>query len=658
MNSLSVLLAVYRKFRLAIWAHCIIMLAEGRVMSHVNLLMKSRKFYPLFWTQFLGAFNDNLLKNAWVVLLTFRSKPLLGLSANQMASVAAGTFVFPYLLFSSFAGQMADKYEKTRFIRWIKLAEIAIMLLAFLCFVLDRYDWLLFLLFLMGVHSAFFGPVKYSILPQHLSDDELVGGNALIEFGTFLGILLGTIAGGVLILKKGGAYAVGALLVFVAWVGWWFSRKIPVAEPVEPQLKLSWNLFRPMLQVYQLSIRKRSVFLSILGISWFWFFGGALLSLFPAYAKEVLSADESVVTLFLSIFSIGIGLGSVLCERLSRGGIELGLVPVGSLGVSIFIMDLFFVGTPQWSLGVGHLPLHAGQLIFHATGLRIIFDLGMMSIFSGFFIVPLYTLMQKRSEVFLRSRVIAANNIINAIFMVGSSVLIVYAAHLGVSIPQMFLGLAIVNVLISLFIYLVIPEFTLRFLIGIAANLMYRVKIEGRDLLPKEGPAIVVCNHVSFVDWMIIAASVKHPVRFVMDHSFGKNIFMKAVIKYGKIILIAPEKENPDLLKTSFEKISRELRANEIVCIFPEGALTRTGDMLTFRRGIEKIIAQDPVPVVPMALRGLWGSVFSRAKDPSKKATRGIWRPIELRVGPAIPAHEVSAATLFDSVSSLLGGRP
>ena len=626
-------------------------------MSHV-VLFKSKRFYPLFWTQFLGAFNDNLLKNAWVVYLTFKAKPLFGFSANQMASVAAGIFILPYFLFSAIAGQMADKFEKSKFIAWIKLAEVVIMILAFLGFAYGRYDYLLILLFLMGVHSTFFGPVKYSILPQHLSDDELVAANAQIEFGTFLAILLGTLAGGVLILRNYGPIYVGVLLSVVAALGWWVSLKIPKADAVEPDLKLVWTLLKPMRQVFQLTRKKRAVFLSVLGISWFWFFGGAVLSLLPSYAKDVLHADETVVTLFLSVFSVGIGVGSVLCERLSRGGIELGLVPIGSLGVSAFIIDLFFVGAPIWGDSSGGLRVDASQFFHEPRGLRILMDLGMISVFSGLFIVPLYTLIQKRSEASCRSRIIAGNNIVNAVFMVVSSILIVLLMSFNVSIPSVFLFLGIANFLVALYIYKLIPEFMLRFIVWIVANLMYRVRVRGRDLLPKEGPAVLVCNHVSFVDWLIIAASVKRPIRFVMYHTFAKNIFMKFLIKYGKIILIAPRSENPVLLQQSFKKISEELKANAIICIFPEGGLTWTGEMADFRPGIEKIIAENPVPVFPMALSGLWGSKFSRAKDPSKKATRGIWRPIELRVGKPVPAQDVSAVGLFQTVSALLGDQP
>jgi hypothetical protein len=626
-------------------------------MSYATLF-RTRRFYPLFWTQFLGAFNDNLLKNAWVVFLTFRAKSLFGLSANQMASVAAGVFILPYFLFSAIAGQMADKYEKSRFIAWIKLAEIVIMILAFLGFVYDRYDYLLFLLFLMGVHSTFFGPVKYSILPQHLHDDELVAANAQIELGTFLAILLGTIVGGVLVLRQHGPIYVGTILSLVSALGWWMSLKIPKADAVEPSLQLVWTLFKPLKQVYQLTRKRQSVFLSILGISWFWFFGGAVLSMLPAYAKDFLYADESVVTLFLAVFSIGIGIGSILCDRFSKGEIELGMIPIGSFGVSAFIVHLFFIGSPIWIQVVYPTRIDALSLLREPVGLRIILDLAMVSIFSGLFIVPLYALIQKRSDPNCRSRIIAGNNIMNAVFMVISSFIIVFLMGFKISIPKVFLILGLANLFVSYCIFRVIPDFMLRFIVWMISIFMYRVKIVDKANLPKEGPLVLVCNHVSYIDWMIIAASVRRPVRFVMYHTFQKNIFLRCIINPGRIILIAPRSENPTIFKQAFEKISAELKSNAVVCIFPEGSLTYTGELAPFKTGIEHVIAEDPVPVVPMALSGLWGSVFSRAKDRSKRVSRGVLRPIELRIGKPIPPEQVSASGLYETVNALLDSRP
>lgn len=623
-------------------------------MSQIHLL-KTKRFYPLFWTQFLGAFNDNFLKNALVIWITFKTASVFGIPSTQMVAVAGGIFILPFFLFSATAGQLADKFEKACLVRWIKIAEIGIMLLASWGLMTQRFEFLLFILFLMGLHSTFFGPIKYSILPQHLSPNELVGGNALIEAGTFLSILLGTIAGGVLISFQHGPRIVSLGLVLVAILGWLASRTIPQADAVDPQLKVQWNPVSPTLDIYRFTRRNRTVFLSVLGISWFWFFGGAILSLFPSYCKEILKTDESVVTLFLAMFSIGIGLGSLLCERLSRKHLELGLVPLGSIGMTLFCADLFCVGTPFGSSNGMGVLMTARSLIHETTGLRILADLLFMSIFSGFFIVPLYTLIQEYSEPSHRSRVIAGNNVVNAFFMVLSAIVILLMMRLKLSIPQIFLALALLNAVVAVYIYRVLPEFLLRFIIWVLANVLYRLRVIGDEAIPKKGPAVLVCNHVSFIDWVIIAAGVQRPVRFVMDHGFARGSFTRFLLKQGKVILIAPMKEDPELLRSAFVKIAEELRDGQLICLFPEGQITRDGQLNQFKSGIEKIITDTPVPVIPMALRGMWGSFFSRERGRAvMKVPKRFWSRVELKIGDPVPADHVSARLLFEKVNHLI----
>jgi len=627
-------------------------------MSQIHLL-RTKRFYPLFWTQFLGGFNDNFLKNALVIWITFKAASVFGIPSSQMVAVASGIFILPFFLFSATAGQLADKFEKTCLIRWIKVAEISIMLLASWALAAEKFEFLLFILFLMGLHSTFFGPIKYSILPQHLHPDELVGGNALIEAGTFLSILLGTIAGGVLISLQHGPQIVGLGLVLVAILGWGASRSIPKADAVDPQLKVQWNPVSPTLDIYRFARKNRTVFLSILGISWFWFFGGAVLSLFPSYCREILKTDESVVTLFLAMFSIGIGLGSLLCERFSRKHLELGLVPLGSIGMSLFCADLFNIGIPSWSMPMsslnnGSVLMTAGGMIHQSAGLRILADLLFMSIFSGFFIVPLYTLIQELTENSHRSRVIAGNNVINAFFMVFSAIVILLLMRLHLSIPQIFLVLAALNAFVAIYIYRLIPEFFLRFVIWILANVMYRLRVVGDTAIPKKGPAVLVCNHVSFIDWVIIAAGVQRPVRFIMDHSFARGWFTRFLLKQGKVILIAPMKEDPELLRSAFVKVAEELRNEQLICLFPEGQITHDGELNPFRPGVEKIIRDTPVPVIPMALRGMWGSFFSRERGRAIfKTPKRFWSRVELKIGEPVPVDHVSAQFLFEKVSDL-----
>jgi 1-acyl-sn-glycerol-3-phosphate acyltransferase len=618
-------------------------------------LFRTRRFLPLFLTQFLGAFNDNLFKNALVMLVTFRATSVWGIPPAQIVAVAGALFILPFFLFSAQAGQLADKVEKSRLIRATKLAEVAIMLFGAAGLTLHRYEWLLVALFLMGTQAALFGPLKYSILPQHLDKDELVGGNAMVEAGTFLAILLGTIAGGVLVLlEPHGPAIVAGSIVTVAVAGWVASLSIPKADPVDPNLHFRWNPITPTVDILRTTRKTRSVFLSILGISWFWFFGGFLLSVFPAYCKEVLHADSSVATLFLALFSMGIGLGSLLCERLSRHHLELGLVPFGSIGMSLFAADLYFAGPPA-ALGAGAL-LGLGDFASSAAGLRILADLTAMATFGGFFIVPLYTLVQSRSEESHRSRIIAGNNIVNALFMVAASGLLMGLMKARFTVPQMFLTLAVVNAVVAAYIYTVIPEFLLRFLVWGLANVMYRLKVRGAVHVPKEGAAVLICNHVSFVDWMILAAGVKRPVRFIMDHSFAKGFLAKALLRQAKVIPIASAKVDAALMEQAFEKAAAELRDGELVCIFPEGKITYDGKLNVFKPGIERLVRETPVPVIPMALKGLWGSFFSRQGGAAlRKPFRRFWSRLELEIGAPVPPKSVSAHGLQAEVARMLG---
>ncbi len=397
---------------------------------------------------FLGAFNDNFFKNALVILISFKAHQVLGMGPSQMVVLAGGLFILPFFLFSATSGQIADKFEKTKIIHIIKFIEILIMALACYGFIYEQFGFLLLVLFLMGTHSAFFGPIKYSILPQHLSSDEILAGNALVEAGTFLAILLGTICGGVLIaIESNGAMIVAIGLLIVAGLGFAISQKILKAPPVDPKIQIEWNPITPTYKVFQITKQNSSVLYSVYSISWFWFFGACLLSLFPIYSKDILNSNESVVTFLLASFSVGIGIGSMLCEKISGRKTNLGLVVFGCLGMSLFTFDLFLAGKPEVFLQISSQYLSLSQFIREWQALRIIFDLLMVSIFGGFFIVPLYTLLQERSQPHLRSRVIAANNVLNALFMVVASLMLMQLLKSNFTVPQIFLTLSILNLI-------------------------------------------------------------------------------------------------------------------------------------------------------------------------------------------------------------------
>ena len=405
-------------------------------------LLKQRRFAPFFWTQALGAGNDNIYKNALVIFVAYKAASLTSIDANTLVNLAAAIFIAPFVLFSATSGQVADKFEKSRLIRYIKLLEIAIMVIGLVGFWQRSLTLLFVALALMGLHSTLFGPVKYAILPQHLKPEELVGGNGLVEMGTFVAILVGTIVGGLLVaVEPNGPVLAGVAAVIVAVAGWLASRAIPHTPAAAPDLKINWNPFTETWKNLKFAQGNRVVWLSMLGISWFWFYGATFLTQFPNFAKDVLGGDEHVVTFLLASFSIGIGSGSLLCERLSGGRVELGLVPFGSIGLTLFAVDLWFATHTMHASGLAGV----GTFLAQPAHWRVTADLVLIGLFGGFYIVPLYALIQERSENTHRSRIIAANNILNALFMVASAGLAIGLLAAGVSIPGLLLATGILN---------------------------------------------------------------------------------------------------------------------------------------------------------------------------------------------------------------------
>jgi 1-acyl-sn-glycerol-3-phosphate acyltransferase len=616
-------------------------------------LLGQKRFGPFFVTQFLGAFNDNVFKNALVIMLAFQAAASTPLDPSVLVNLAAGLFILPFFLFSATCGQLADKYEKSRLMRLTKLMEIGVMLLGVAGFYLHNLPMLFTALFLMGAQSALFGPTKYGILPQHLDSTELVGGNGLVEMGTFLAILLGTLVGGVLIGLQGiGVLSVSVTIVVIAILGFIASVGIPEAPATDPGLKINWNPFTETWRNLRFASGNRTVFLSILGISWFWYFGATYLTQLPVYTRENLGGTAEVVTLLLTLFSLGVGVGSLLCERLSGRRVELGLVPFGSIGITLFGIDLFFAVPGQAS---GALVDVAGFLQ-KPEAWRVIWDVVLIGLFGGLYIVPLYALIQQRSEPSHRSRIIAGNNILNAAFMVLSATVAIGLLKAGLDIPQLFLVTALFNAAVALFIYGLVPEFLVRFMIWILMHTMYRLRVRGLEKIPDEGACVLVCNHVSFVDALILGGSVRRPARFVMYYKIFKVPLLSWFFRTVKAIPIAGMKEDPQMMERAFDEVSQCLKDGDVVVIFPEGALTADGEIAPFRQGIEHIIQRDPVPVYPMALRGVWGSFFSRRDGPAMaKLPRRFWSRVELVVGDPVPANQVTAELLQQKVTELRG---
>ena len=616
-------------------------------------LLGQRRFAPFFVTQFLGALNDNIFRNGLVILITFQGVRIAGMGAGQLANVAGALFILPFFLFSATAGQLADKYEKSRLMRSIKLLEIVLMVLAAFAFVTQSYTVLLAVLFLMGCQSTLFGPVKYAYLPQQLTTDELVGGNALVESGTYMAIIFGLIIGGISVAADYENQSILASCLIVAAVfGYLASRQIPSTKPVDPDLKINWNAWTETWHIVGFAREERSVFLSILGISWFWFFGSAMTIQLPAYTLGILNGNEAITTALLVAFAVGVGVGSLLCERMSGHRIELGLVPFGSIGLSLFAIDLFFSQPDAQVVAVNSVS----EFLARPGSWRILIDLSLLGAFGGFYSVPLYALIQDRTERQHLSRVIAANNIINALFMVAAAILAFGVLASGLSIPQFYLILALLNALVALYIFSLLPEFLMRFLVWILINMLYRVRPTGLENIPDRGPAVLVCNHVSFVDALLVGGSIRRPVRFVMYYKIFQIPLLSFIFKTAKAIPIASAKEDETLLAEAFDQIDKELDAGQIVCLFPEGGISTDGEVQRFRPGIEKIIERRGVPVIPIALGGLWGSWFSRRSGGGLRKIPGrLWAKVNVRIGAAVRSEDVTAASLELLVRTLRG---
>jgi 1-acyl-sn-glycerol-3-phosphate acyltransferase len=624
-------------------------------MSHPSQfsLLTQRRFAPFFWTQFLGAFNDSLFKTALIVILTYDAASWTNLSPALLNNLIPGLFILPFVVLSGTAGQIADKVEKGRLARAVKLFEVAIMLGAGAGW-LTHSLWLLVAAVVgMGIHSALFGPVKYAYLPQHLKQEELVGGNGVIEMGTFVGILLGEIIGALLVAQAWGIALVAAGALLTALLGLAASWRIPQSPAPEPGLAISRNPFAESWRNLTFSSTNRTVFLSMLGNSWFWFYGALVLSQFPVYAKDYLHGGHGVFVLLLTVFSLGIGTGSLLCERLSGRKVEIGLVPFGSIGLSAFGIDLYFASlgyTNTTTVGIAGLLAQPGVL-------RILADLLLLGVFGGLFIVPLFALIQTRCDPKHVARTIAGTNILNALFMVAASGVAIVLLGQGFTIPEMFLATALLNAVVAIYIFSLVPEFLMRFLAWMLIHTIHRVKTVDVERIPEQGPAVLVCNHVSYVDAIVIGAASPRPIRFVMDHRIFRTPFLGWIFRTAKAIPIASAKDDPWLMEKAFVDIAQALHEGDLVCIFPEGKLTSTGEMSEFRGGIAKIVERSKVPVIPMALRGLWGSLLTR--DPTnlfeRSFARGLRSELALAVGTPVAPQEATPENLYQQVRALRG---
>lgn len=626
------------------------------MLNNPLLLFKTRRFLPLFLTQFLGAFNDNLFRTALVTMVTYHALSIPDDVRPLLVTVAIGLFMLPFFLFSATAGQLADKFDKAWLVRLVKIAEIGIMVFGAVGFTTHSPYFLMVILFLMGAHSTFFGPIKYSILPDHLKEDELIGGNGLIEAGTFLAILIGTIWGGLLIgAEQANLSAVSVITITVAVIGYFTSRLIPKAVPPVPDLRVNPNFLKETWKVIGHAKENRSVFLSILGISWFWLVGATFLSQLPNFSKDILLVEQEVFTLLLTMFSLGIGLGSILCNKLLKGEISSKYVPIAAILMTLVIFDMssasrHTIGTPEAMAGLG-------TFLSSFTGWHIMVDLFLIAALGGVYIVPLYAIMQSRSPASHRSRVVAANNILNALFMVVASVIATLLLSSGISIPGLFEIMAVANAFVALYICKLLPQTVIKSTFRRILRALYRVEVKGLEHYAEAGNRVLIIgNHVSFLDAILLAAFLPESVTFAVNTHIAKRWWMKPALSLIDAFPLDPT--NPMATKSLIEKVKQDKK----VVIFPEGRLTMTGSLMKVYEGPGLIASKAEATLLPIRFDGVQYTPFSRlrGKLPIRwfpKITMTVLPPQKLALPEEVKGRKLrhlAGQKLYDLMTGLM----
>lgn len=620
-------------------------------------LLKNNRFFPLFMTQFLGAFHDNLFKNALVILMLYGVTVPASADTKIWVTLATGVFILPFVLFSALGGQFADKYPKDKIIRTVKLAEIGIAALGAVSLISGSVLLSFITLFALGTQSAFFGPSKYSILPQHLKKDELIGGNALLSIGTFLAILAGTIAGATLVKLIAGVIIISVLLCITAVFGYLSARLIPSAKASAPSLKINYNIASETFRILeQLLTFKRSVVESALGVAWFWFLGGMFLSQLPNFTKDVLGASNDVFTLFMVIFSVGIGIGGLFNNRLLKGRIEAIYVPVAALGITLFSIDLSFAGK---AFPAGSPENLIGLTGFLATlgGWRIMIDLAIISICAGMFVVPLNAIIQHNTPEEIRSRILAGSAILNSLFVVGSSVISALLLGLGFNISSLFLIFAVANMCVAIYICQLLPAYLMKTLMQGLLKLFYKVEVRGLENLKNAGPrAVIVCNHVSLLDAPVLAAFLPGKPMFAVNTFVAEWAWVRPFLKMIDAFPLDPA--NPFSLKSLIKEVEKDKHC----VIFPEGRLTETGALMKIYDGPGMIADKAGAKIIPIRLDGVQHTPFSRLKGkvPLRtfpKITMTILEPREFEIPEEVKGRHRRKATgreLYDVMEGMM----
>jgi acyl-[acyl-carrier-protein]-phospholipid O-acyltransferase/long-chain-fatty-acid--[acyl-carrier-protein] ligase len=572
-------------------------------------LLATRRFLPLFVTQAIGAFNDNAFRFALAILVAYDLGPRLGLRADLINTLAAGLLIVPFFLFSATAGQLADKLDKGLIARRVKFIEIGVVALASFSLFTDQVWLQLLCVFLTGTQSAFFGPVKYAILPQHLKECELLGGNGLIETGTFLAVLLGTLFGGYFITGDWGRASVSAIMIVLAVGAWLASREIPPAPPPQPDLAINRNFFGETLNVLGFARERSDVFKAILGISWFWALGVIFLTQIPTYVEGTLGAGEAVANLVIVVFTVGIGAGSLLTNRILAGQVSVRFVPLAAILITISIVDLWFATGAASRNAPDGGPMGLTTFLGYFASWRVLFDLGAIAFFCGFYVVPLFALMQTRSAPERRARIIAANNIMNALLMTAATVVALALLAGGLSVRTLFLLTGLANALVAVYIMKLLPQELLASIARGLFRLLYRVEVKGLDNFQAAGTrAVIVGNHTSLLDGPLLSAFLPERCAFAINTHMAQAWWVKPAFTLYDLAPIDPS--NPLALRALVDR----LKQGQKVVIFPEGRITVTGALMKVYEGPGAIARMADAKLLPVRIDGAQYSFFSRMR--------------------------------------------
>ena len=619
-------------------------------------LLKTKRFLPLFITQAIGAFNDNGLRNAIAILITFDLAVHQGWNATLFVQAGTALFILPYFLFSAIAGQLADKYDKALIARRIKFVEIGAMMFGAAALWLDNPYLDLMVLFFAGSLAAFFGPIKYGILPQYLKTEEVIAGNGMIEMGTFVTILLGTMFGGFLVIDPVGRTILCVALVAFSFVAWYAASQMPEAPAASPDLKMDWNLVRQTAKLMGYARERHDVFWAVIGASWFWFLGTILLTQFPVFTKDVLLANENVANAFIATFTIGIGLGSLITNRLLKGEVSAKYVPVAAIMMTVFLIDLYFASGQVNARLNGTQLNDIGIFFAHWSSWRVAVDLFFTAFFGGIYAVPLNAIMQIKASPPKRSRVIAANNVINAVFMISATIISVLLLQV-LSARGLFMTLALANAVAAIWSIRLLPQELMANLARQLFRLLFRVEVRGLEHYKSAGrKAVIVANHTSLLDGALLSAFLPDRSTFAINSHMAQRWWVKPAFALFDLAPIDPT--NPLAIRTLVEAVKKGSR----VVIFPEGRLTVTGALMKIYEGPGAIAQMADARVLPVRIDGAQYSKFSNMQGKLRlrwfpKITITFLPPVKFDAPPELKGsnlREYQANKLYDVMSDMV----